>query len=347
MESKDKKTLSETDVCDLFISPAIKNAGWDPLKQIRREVTLTPGPVVVRGNMSSRNKKKKKFADYVLSLEPGIPVAVVEAKDNNHSRRPGMQQALDYAEILDVPFAFSSNGDAFLAHDRTGATARTSRRDFPRRVPPARRALWHATSISRHQGRSRASSSPALLRRRSGKEPRYYQVDAINRTVEAIAHGEKRILLVMATGTGKTYTAFQIIWRLWKSGGAKRILFLADRNILVDQTWTNDFKPFGSVDDQDHEPHGRQVLRNLSRLYQAVTAPNEEDKIYKQFSPDFFDLVVDRRVPPRQRRRRLRLAQDPRILHRRHPDRPDRHAEGDQGRLQHRILRRADLHLLV
>ena len=133
MDSKDKKQLSEIDICDLFITPAIKNAGWDPMGQIRREVTLAPGPVVVRGNMSSRNKKKKKFADYVLSWEPGVPVAVVEAKDNNHIVSYGIQQALGYAEILQVPSAFSSNGDAFASHNKARADGEAIETELPRR----------------------------------------------------------------------------------------------------------------------------------------------------------------------------------------------------------------------
>ena len=293
MDSKDKKQLSETDICDLFITPAIKKAGWDPMLQIRREMTLTPGPVIVRGNMSSRNKKKKKFADYVLSRELGIPVAVVEAKDNKHTVSHGMQQALGYAEILQVPSAFSSNGDAFASHNKTAAKGEDTETQLPLESFPAPAELWqrykdfHGIEDSAEDLVVQPYHSDA-----SDKEPRYYQVEAINRTVEAVARGQKRVLLVMATGTGKTYTTFQIIWRLWKAQKVKRVLFLADRNILVDQTLVNDFKPFGAVMtkiknrklDPSYEIH--------LGLYQAITGTEEEDKIFKSVSPDFFDMIV-------------------------------------------------------
>ena len=293
MDSKEKKQLSEIDICDLFITPAIKEAGWNPLTQIRREVTLTPGPVVVRGNMSSRNKKKKKFADYVLSWEPGVPVAVVEAKDNNYTVSHGMQQALGYAEILEVPSAFSSNGDAFASHNKTPIAGEDIETEFPHESFPTPQVLWQRYKT--YRGIEDANESLVLQPYHidpSGKEPRYYQVEAINRTIEAVANKQKRILLVMATGTGKTYTTFQIIWRLWKAKAVKRVLFLVDRNILADQTRVNDFKPFGSVMtkiknrkiDPSYEIH--------LGLYQALTGPDEEDKVYKTVSRDFFDLII-------------------------------------------------------
>ena len=293
MDSKAKKALSEIDICDLFITPAIKGAGWDQLTQIRREVTLTPGPVVVRGNMSSRNKKKKKFADYVLSWEPSTPIAVVEAKDNNCSVSHGMQQALGYADILEVPSAFSSNGDAFASHNNVPKDGEEIETEFLMESFPTPEELWQR--YKRFHGIENADEGLVLEPYHidpSGKEPRYYQVDAINRTIEAVANKQKRILLVMATGTGKTYTTFQIIWRLWKAKAVKRVLFLVDRNILADQTRVNDFKPFGSVMtkiknrkiDPSYEIH--------LGLYQALTGPDEEDKVYKTVSPDFFDLIV-------------------------------------------------------
>ncbi|WP_202704396.1 EcoAI/FtnUII family type I restriction enzme subunit R [Flavobacterium sp. UGB4466] len=288
-----KKELSEIDICDLYITPAIKNAGWDPIKQIRREVTLTPGPVIVRGEMSARNKKKKKFADYVLSWEPGTRIAVIEAKDNSCSVSHGMQQALGYADILGLPSAFSSNGDAFASHDKTTKEGEDIETEFPLENFPTPEELW-----KRYKKYHNIEDSQQELILQpyytdgSGKEPRYYQVEAINRTIEAVAKGQNRILLVMATGTGKTYTTFQIIWRLWKARVAKRILFLVDRNILADQTLVNDFKPFGSVMtkiknrkiDPSYEIH--------LGLYQALTGPDESDKIFKSVSPDFFDLIV-------------------------------------------------------
>jgi type I restriction enzyme R subunit len=293
MDSKDKKALSESDVCDLFITPAIKGAGWDPVKQIRREVTLTPGPVVVRGNLSSRNKKKKKFADYVLSWEPGVPIGVVEAKDNNHSVSHGIQQALGYAEILEVPSAFSSNGDAFASHNKAPAAGEDIETQFPLESFPAPADLWKRYKRSRGiEDKAEALVVQPYHDDLTGKEPRYYQVEAINRTVEAVASGKRRVLLVMATGTGKTYTTFQIIWRLWKAGAVRRVLFLADRNILVDQTLVNDFKPFGSV---MTKIKGRKIDPSYEihlGLYQAITGPAEEDKIFKSVSRDFFDLIV-------------------------------------------------------
>ncbi|MBM1222702.1 DEAD/DEAH box helicase family protein [Ponticoccus sp. SC2-23] len=293
MDEKEKKKLSESDICDLFISPAIRNAGWEPMTQIRREVTLTPGPVVVRGNMSSRNKKKKKFADYVLSWEPSIPIGVVEAKDNNVGVSHGMQQALGYAGILEVPSAFSSNGDAFSEHNKVPEAGEDIERVFPLNDFPSPDVLWKR--YKKFRGIEDEAEELVLEpyhEDSSGKEPRYYQVEAINRTIEAIARGQDRVLLVMATGTGKTYTTFQIIWRLWKAGEAKRILFLADRNVLVDQTLVNDFKPFGSVMTKIRNRKIDPSYEIHLGLYQALTGPDESDKIFKSVSPDFFDLIV-------------------------------------------------------
>ncbi len=293
MNKKDKQKLSEIDICDLFITPAIKNAGWDQMQQIRREVTLTPGPVIVRGNMSARNKKKKKFADYVLSWEPGIPIAVVEAKDNKYTVSHGMQQALGYVEILEVPSAFSSNGDAFASHNkvpRPGELIETEFQldDFP---PPA--TLWQRYKTYRGiEDQAEDLVVQPYHLDTSGKEPRYYQTEAINRTIEAVARGQKRVLLVMATGTGKTYTTFQTIWRLWKAQHVKRVLFLVDRNILADQTLVNDFKPFGSVMNKIKNRKIDPSYEIYLGLYQAITGPDEEDKIFKSISRDFFDMIV-------------------------------------------------------
>jgi type I restriction enzyme, R subunit len=289
----DKKELSETDICDLCITPAIKKAGWDQTRQIRREMTLTPGPIIVRGNMSARNKRKKKYADYVLSWEPGVPIAVVEAKDNNHSVSHGMQQALGYAEILDVPSAFSSNGDAFASHNKKPKYGEDIEIEIPLDAFPLPSELW--TRYKRYRGIQDEEEKLVLqpyYTDGSGKEPRYYQVEAINRTVEAVAKGQKRVLLVMATGTGKTYTTFQIIWRLWKARAVKRILFLVDRNILADQTLTNDFKPFGSVMTKIKNRKIDPSYEIQLGLYQAITGPDVEDKIFKNVSRDFFDLII-------------------------------------------------------
>ncbi|ABW66634.1 EcoAI/FtnUII family type I restriction enzme subunit R [Desulfosudis oleivorans] len=293
MDKSEKKKLSETDICDLFITPAIKNAGWDPIRQIRREVTLSPGPVVVRGNMSSRNKKKKKFADYVLAWEPGVPVAVVEAKANDHTVSQGLQQALGYAEILQVPSAFSSNGDAFASHNKVPATGEEIETQLPLDQFPPPPTLWQRYKTYRN---IEDASDDLLLQPyhfdATEKEPRYYQVEAINRVIEAVAKGNRRMLLVMATGTGKTYTTFQIIWRLWQARAVKRVLFLVDRNILADQTLVNDFKPFGSVMTKVKNRKIDPAYEIHLALYQAITGPDEADKIFKSVTPDFFDMVV-------------------------------------------------------
>jgi len=293
MDSKEKKELSESDIKAKLITPAIVEAGWDEMKQIRREVTLTPGPVVVRGNLSSRNKKKKKFADYVLQWEKGVPVAVVEAKENNYSVSHGMQQALGYAEILDVPSAFSSNGDAFASSNKVPQAGEDIECEFPMEAFPSPQELWKRYKAYRNiEDDEEELVLEPYYEDGSGKSPRYYQTEAINRTVEAVAKGKKRLLLVMATGTGKTYTTFQIIYRLWKAKKAKRILFLVDRNILADQTLVNDFKPFGSVMTKIKNRKIDPSYEVYLGLYQALTGPYEEDKIFKNVSPEFFDLIV-------------------------------------------------------
>ncbi len=286
-----KKQFSERDICTKYITPAIDDAGWDTLAQMREEVFFTDGRIMVRGQTVKRGERKR--ADYILYYKPNIPIAVVEAKDNNHSVGAGMQQALDYAEILDVPFAFSSNGDGFLFHDRSG-TFGTVEQQLGLDAFPSPQVLWQHY----RQWKNIATPEQELIVTEdyyadgSGKSPRYFQQIAINRTVEAVSKGQDRILLVMATGTGKTYTAFQIIWRLWKSGAKKRILFLADRNILVDQTRTNDFKPFGQAMTKISKRQIDKSYEIYLALYQAVTGNEDEQDIYKQFSPDFFDLVV-------------------------------------------------------
>jgi type I restriction enzyme, R subunit len=293
MNPQEKKQLSEIDICDLFITPAIREAGWEQLTQIRREVTLTPGPVVVRGNMSSRNKKKKKFADYVLFREAGIPIAVVEAKDNTHTVSHGLQQGLGYASILDVPSAFSSNGDAFASHNKVPAPDEEIECEFPLESFPSPDEVWKRYKKYRNvKDEDEGLILEPYHKDAFGKEPRYYQTEAINRALEAIAKGRDRLLLVMATGTGKTYTTFQIIWRLWKAKKAKRTLFLVDRNILADQTLVNDFKPFGSVMTKIKNRKIDPAYEIHLGLYQALTGPEEEDKIFKNVSRDFFDLIV-------------------------------------------------------
>ncbi len=287
----DKKKLSERDICSKYITPAVISAGWDLHSQIREEVSFTKGRIIVRGKLHTRGEQKR--ADYILYYKSNIPLAVIEAKDNSFSIGAGMQQALNYAETLAVPFVFSSNGDGFLLHDRTGLATITEQtltlEEFP---SPAelwqRYCQWKGieTAEARH------IVEMPYYDDGTGRSPRYYQANAINKTVEAVAKGQQRILLVMATGTGKTYTAFQIIWRLWKSGTKKHILFLADRNILVDQTKNNDFKPFGAAMTKITKRHVDKSYEIYLSLYQAVTGSEEEQNIYKEFSPDFFDLIV-------------------------------------------------------
>jgi len=306
-----KRDLSEADICAKFITPHVEQAGWDDATQIRREVHFTKGQMHVRGKMVTRGKSK--FADYVLYYKPNIPIAIIEAKENNHAIGDGMQQALEYAEILNIPFVFSSNGDGFVFHDRTGTLPQVET-TLPLSAFPSPARLW---SIYRGWKGLTIEQEKVVLQDffddGGGREPRYYQRNAINASIEAIAKGQDRLLLVMATGTGKTYTAFQIIWRLWKAGWKKRVLYLADRNILIDQTMVNDFRPFGPamaklspnpVSDAEDETtnHIALALDRQRRidpsyevylgLYQAITGPEERQKLFREFSPEFFDLIV-------------------------------------------------------
>jgi type I restriction enzyme, R subunit len=287
-----KKALTEADIRTKFITPALVGANgdkWDLMTQVREEVYFTKGRVIVRGKTVKRGVARR--ADYILVYKPNIPLALIEVKDNNHAVGDGMQQALDCAEMLDIPFAYSSNGDAFLEHDRTVGSGAVTR-EIPLDQFPTPAELWARYCKAKGLvAEEQAVAVQDYFDDGSGKSPRYYQRIAINRTVEAIARGENRILLVMATGTGKTYTAFQIIWRLWRSGAKKRILFLVDRNILADQTKTNDFKPFGQAMTKITNRTVDKAFEIYLCLYQAVTGAEEEQNIYKQFSPDFFDLV--------------------------------------------------------
>ena len=288
-----KKELTEAAVRTKFITPAIlgpEGAKWDVMTQLLEEHYFTKGRVIVQGKTTTRGEANK--ADYILLYKPGIPIAVVEAKDNNHHVGDGMPQALRYAEILDVPFAYSSNGDAFLEHDRT-RTDGPVEREIPLDRFPTPAELWARFRAAKgYTAEQESIATQDYYDYGTGKPPRYYQLVAINRAVDAIARGQNRILLVMATGTGKTYTAFQMIWRLWKSGAKKRILFLVDRNILADQTKTNDFKPFGQAMTKITNRTADKSYEIYLSLYQAVSGTEEEQNIYKQFSPDFFDLVI-------------------------------------------------------
>ncbi|MBI3502013.1 MAG: DEAD/DEAH box helicase family protein [Bacteroidetes bacterium] len=287
----DKKSLSEQDIRTKFITPAIEKAGWDKVAQFLEEVSFTDGKIYVRGKLTARGKGKR--ADYILYYKPNIPIAIVEAKDNNYSIRSGIQQALDYATILDIPCVFSSNGDGFLFHDRTAGNSNIET-ELGLDNFPTPEQLWE--KYKKYKGIKTPAAEKVAAQDYyfdgSGRKPRYYQQIAVNRTVEAIAKGQNRILLVMATGTGKTYTAFQIIHRLWKAGAKKRILFLADRNALIDQTRRGDFKHFkDKMTTVKHRMVDKSYEIYLS-LYQGLTGSEEEKNIYKQFSPDFFDLIV-------------------------------------------------------
>nr|WP_206118343.1 DEAD/DEAH box helicase family protein [Rhizobium laguerreae] len=308
----DKRSLTERDICTKFILPAVKLAGWDTMLQVREEVFFTKGRITVRGKLVARGTAKK--ADVVLYYKPNIPIALIEAKDNKHAVGDGLQQGLDYAETLAIPFVFSSNGDGFVFHDRTGIREQKEENLLLDQFPSPEE-LWRLYSA----WKGLDSSAEALVLQDyyddgSGKAPRYYQVNAINAAIEAIAKGQDRVLLVMATGTGKTYTAFQIIWRLWKAGRKKRILFLADRNVLIDQTMVNDFRPFGgamaklstkskTIERSDGSEVDLALALDRKRridtsfeiylgLYQAITGPEERQKLFREFSPDFFDLIV-------------------------------------------------------
>ncbi len=285
-----KKTLSETDICRIFITPALQKAGWNSDLQILQEVSFTDGKIYVRGKLTARGERKR--ADYILYYQDN-PIAIIEAKDNKHSVRAGIQQALGYAITLDIPCVFSSNGDGFLFHDRS-VTDSTIETELTIDEFPSPEALWE--KYKKYKGIVTPNGEKIALQKYfsdgSGRKPRYYQQIAVNRTVEAIANGQNRIILVMATGTGKTYTAFQIIHRLWKSGTKKRILFLADRNALIDQTKRGDFKHF--KDKMTVVKH-RMIDKSYEiylALYQGLTGADEEANAYKQFSPDFFDLIV-------------------------------------------------------
>jgi len=308
----DKRGLTERDICTKFILPAIVRAGWNALTQVREEVYFTKGRIIVRGKLVTRGKGKK--ADVVLYYKPNIPIALIEAKDNSHCVGDGMQQALDYAQTLNIPFVFSSNGDGFVFHDRTGASD-PRETTLPLNGFPSPAALW--ARYRAWKGLDPVAEQIVLqdyYDDGSGKTPRYYQVNAINAAIEAIAKGQDRVLLVMATGTGKTYTAFQIIWRLWKAGRKRRILFLADRNVLIDQTMVNDFRPFGgtmaklstnarTIERPDGSTEDLTLALDKRRridtayevylgLYQAITGPEESQKLFREFSPGFFDLIV-------------------------------------------------------
>lgn len=238
-----KKDLTERDIYTKFITPALERSGWDVQLQVLEEFAFTHGHIYVKGKLTARDDQKR--ADYILFHKPGIAVAIIEAKDNKHSIGSGMQQGLKYAEILDIPCVFSSNGDGFIFHARTVKDGEIEK-EITLEEFPTLEQLWLRYKVFKGIETTREDQIIAEEYFTDGTErtPRYYQQIVINRSVKSIAKGQNRILLIMATATEKTYTAFQITYRLWKSRIKKRILFLADRTALIDQTRRGDFKHF-------------------------------------------------------------------------------------------------------
>ncbi len=285
-----KKNLSESDIKAKYITPAILKSGWDEQTQIGREIFFTDGRIYVKGKLTARGKRK--FADYILFYKPNVPIAIIEAKDNKNTIKSGIQQALNYANILDIPCAFSSNGDGFYFHDKT-ATDGKIEKEISLEEFPSPEILWekYKTYKGIETTEVEEIAKQDYFQDGSGRSPRYYQQIAINRTIEAVAKGLNRILLVMATGTGKTYTAFQIIYRLWKSGAKNRVLFLADRTALIDQTARGDFRHFKDALTIIKHKKIDTAYNIYLALYQGLS-DSKSDDAYKQFSRDFFDLII-------------------------------------------------------
>lgn len=284
---ENKKSLSEEDIKNRYITPAIEKSGWEK-SFYRMEYYFTAGRVLIQGKQHARKEGKK--ADYILFSSTNNPIAIVEAKDNNKPVGGGLQQAMEYARILDVPFAYSSNGDAFVEHDfLTGMETQISIEDFPTKkaLEDRIKANTQLTASQQH-----IVDEPYYFDQYTN-EPRYYQRIAINRTIEAVAKGQNRILLVMATGTGKTFTAFQIIHRLVKSGAKKKVLYLADRNILIDQTMVQDFRPFKKIMTKIQDREMDSSYEIYMSLYQQLVEYDEtKEDPFKKFSPTFFDLIL-------------------------------------------------------
>ena len=280
-----KQDLSEEDIKARYITPAVEQSGWDK-KQIRYEYAFTAGRIILRGNITSRGKQK--FADYLLFYKPNFPLAIIEAKDNNHPVGAGLQQAIEYAEALDVKFVYASNGDGFVEQDLiTGDIRNLLLDEFP---SPDELYHRYVNEMNFSETGEKALLEPYYWVP-GYKTPRYYQRIAIDRTVNAVASGRDRVLLVCATGTGKTFMAFQIIYRLWKAGIKKKILFLADRNVLVDQTISGDFKPFGGKMTKVENKQLDSSYEIYLALYQQL-AGDEGTEPFRQFKPEFFDLIL-------------------------------------------------------
>lgn len=290
------KSLSEQDIRTKYITPAIIAAGWDSDLQLREEVSFTKGKITVRRKVVNRGEQKR--ADYILYWKPNIPIAIVEAKDNNHAVADGMEQAINYSNILDVPFVFTSNGDGFVFYDKTisddNVQTELTLSEFP-----SPEYLWNKYKSYKGipDSADKIVSQEYYFNSNDKRKPRYYQCIAVNRVIEAIANGESRILLTMATGTGKTYTAFQIVYRLWKARVKKRILFLADRNVLVDDPMKKDFKFFNADNNNRRmtKIKNKQVDKAFEvyfAIYQGVTGLDGFFDTYREFSPAFFDLII-------------------------------------------------------
>ena len=286
-----KKELSENSIYTHYVLPNLIKSGWDLQKQIRENVYFTDGRIYINGKKTKRGERK--FADVILYYKPNIPIAIIEVKKNTLNEAAGIQQALDYGKILDIPIVFSTNGDGFIEHDRSGYS-KTIETNHSLDNFPSPQYMW--TKYLHYKGIKTPDAAKIAefnyFFDPAGRKPRYYQEIAINRSVEAIAKGQNRLLLVMATGTGKTYTAFQIIYRLWKNGIKKRVLFLADRNALLDQAKRNDFKHFKDKMTIIKHKEIDKAYEIYLALYQGLTNYDENKDAYREFSPTFFDLII-------------------------------------------------------
>lgn len=291
-----KKFLTEQDICSKFVLPAVISAGWDLLAQVREQVTFTAGRIQIFGKSVTRGEKKR--ADFILYYKNHFPIAIIEAKDNNHSSASGLEQAKDYARTLNIPFVYSTNGDEFVELDTLKGTEKIIKME---EFPSPDELFLRFLQVKDYNQEQKEVVLQDYFDDPTGKGPRYYQENAINKVVEAVAKGENRLLLVMATGTGKTYTAFQIIYRLWKSKKKKRILFLVDRTALAQQTMQGDFRHFGTAMTRVKNGTADSAYEIYVALYQGLTgsskenddeAEEEKNKLFQEFSPNFFDLII-------------------------------------------------------
>ena len=284
-----KKDMTEEDIKLQYITPAVTSK-WDRQK-ITMETQVTDGKISLKGNLAVREKGKR--ADYLLYLSPNNPIAVIEAKDNNHQISEGLQQAMNYAKMLDLPFAYSSNGDGFAEHDfLTGAERQFGMDEFPTEAELTERFKKESGLTPLQE----TAMNQPYYSSQNTYPPRYYQRIAINRTVDAIARGQKRLLLVMATGTGKTYTAFQIVYRLLKSETVHKVLYLADRNMLVDQSIEQDFAPLQKtihkINVKNDNLNTITSYEVYFSLYQQLVGDDDKEHFRELFQPDFFDLII-------------------------------------------------------